>query len=63
MNAQRRALQVHKARNQLLMLLESNETLVLIGETGSGKTTQVPQLFMKHARKLGLQNAVSSSKY
>jgi hypothetical protein len=30
-------------RRQVLFLVESHATVVLIGETGSGKTTQVPQ--------------------
>ena len=31
-------------RNEILYLLEHYQTLVIVGETGSGKTTQVPQV-------------------
>ena len=31
-------------RNEILYLLENYRTLVIVGETGSGKTTQVPQV-------------------
>ncbi|GBF90487.1 pre-mRNA-splicing factor ATP-dependent RNA helicase-like [Raphidocelis subcapitata] len=31
-------------RRQILFLLETHATLILVGETGSGKTTQVPQI-------------------
>jgi len=30
-------------RRQILFLVESHATVILVGETGSGKTTQVPQ--------------------
>lgn len=31
------------ARDQLLQLIKSHHTLIVVGETGSGKTTQIPQ--------------------
>ena len=40
---QRSRLPVHKHRAQLLYLVEKHATLLLVGETGSGKTTQIPQ--------------------
>lgn len=33
----------HPRRSEILYLVENHSTVVLIGETGSGKTTQVPQ--------------------
>ncbi|KAJ1970642.1 DEAH-box ATP-dependent RNA helicase prp43 [Dimargaris xerosporica] len=39
----RRQLPVAKHRNELLQLVYHNQFVVLVGETGSGKTTQVPQ--------------------
>nr|XP_046913676.1 ATP-dependent RNA helicase DHX33-like [Dermatophagoides farinae] len=41
-------------KSQLLDRIQNNETLIIIGETGSGKTTQIPQFLYEH---------LSSSKY
>ncbi|XP_075987847.1 putative ATP-dependent RNA helicase DHX35 [Anticarsia gemmatalis] len=43
LDTQRQRLPVFQYRNQILYLLEKYQTLVLIGETGCGKSTQVPQ--------------------
>lgn len=40
---QRQRLPIFKNRNHILYLLEKFQTLVLVGETGSGKSTQIPQ--------------------
>ncbi|XP_071488369.1 probable ATP-dependent RNA helicase DHX35 [Diadema antillarum] len=40
---QRQRLPVFKHRNHILYLLEKYRTLVVVGETGSGKSTQLPQ--------------------
>ena len=42
----RQSLPVHKQRNEFLRLIQANQTLVLVGETGSGKTTQIPQFLV-----------------
>lgn len=39
----RRALPVVQYRQKFLDLVHKNQTVVLVGETGSGKTTQIPQ--------------------
>ncbi|KAJ3090493.1 hypothetical protein HK102_003523 [Quaeritorhiza haematococci] len=36
-------LPIYRHRDQLLYLLEQHQVLVIVGETGSGKTTQLPQ--------------------
>lgn len=36
----RRKLPVHRQRDEFLEMLHNNQILVLVGETGSGKTTQ-----------------------
>jgi HrpA-like RNA helicase len=43
---QRRRLPIFENRDQVLYLLETHQFLILIGETGSGKSTQVPQVSM-----------------
>uniref|UniRef100_A0A2M4AVM4 Putative mrna splicing factor atp-dependent rna helicase n=2 Tax=Anopheles triannulatus TaxID=58253 RepID=A0A2M4AVM4_9DIPT len=42
--AQRDRLPIRQYRDQILYCLETYQTLVLVGETGSGKSTQVPQV-------------------
>ncbi|KAL2160298.1 hypothetical protein VTH06DRAFT_1471 [Thermothelomyces fergusii] len=39
----RRDLPVHKQRQEFLDMFHSTQILVFVGETGSGKTTQIPQ--------------------
>jgi len=39
----RQRLPIYKNRDHILYLLENYQTLVLVGETGCGKSTQVPQ--------------------
>jgi pre-mRNA-splicing factor ATP-dependent RNA helicase DHX15/PRP43 len=45
--SQRRGLPVYEARAEILDKLEKNQVVVLEGETGSGKTTQVPQFLVE----------------
>lgn len=42
--SERKALPIWSARKPLIEMIVSNCTVILIGETGSGKTTQAPQL-------------------
>lgn len=39
----RRTLPIYSYRTELLSAVKQNQVLILVGETGSGKTTQVPQ--------------------
>ena len=41
---QRQKLPIFNNRNHVLFLLEKFQTLVLVGETGCGKSTQIPQV-------------------
>ena len=41
--ATRRSLPVYSLRDELLAAIEDNQVLIVVGETGSGKTTQLPQ--------------------
>jgi len=42
----RKKLPVHKQKSEFLTALAASQTLVLVGETGSGKTTQIPQFLV-----------------
>lgn len=45
LQAQRDQLPIRRYQEQILYCLENHQTLILVGETGSGKSTQVPQVF------------------
>ena len=47
MEQQRQRLQVFRYRSHILYLLENYQTLVLVGETGCGKSTQLPQYLLE----------------
>ncbi|KAK4019245.1 LOW QUALITY PROTEIN: putative pre-mRNA-splicing factor ATP-dependent RNA helicase PRP1 [Daphnia magna] len=53
------ALPVWEYRDKFFELLENNQTIVLVGETGSGKTTQIPQWSAEFTRKLGVKKGVA----
>ena len=42
----RRNLPVHAQRDEFLELVHKNQIIILVGETGSGKTTQIPQFLV-----------------
>ncbi|EJC98012.1 P-loop containing nucleoside triphosphate hydrolase protein [Fomitiporia mediterranea MF3/22] len=44
---QRRQLPITKGKEALIREFRENDTVVLVGETGSGKTTQVPQYILE----------------
>ncbi|ANB15915.1 Dhr2p [Sugiyamaella lignohabitans] len=44
----RRGLPVYQARTQIIDHLSANEVTVLLAETGSGKSTQIPQLIYEY---------------
>lgn len=54
----RRSLPVFSYRDELLQAVEDYQTIIIVGETGSGKTTQIPQYlaeagFTKDGKKIG----------
>lgn len=44
---QRQRLPVFSARSHILHLVETKQTTIIVGETGSGKSTQIPQVQLK----------------
>ena len=44
LSATRRQLPIYEVRSKLLSKFGKHETCIVIGETGSGKTTQIPQV-------------------
>ncbi|PON77899.1 RNA helicase, ATP-dependent DEAH box [Parasponia andersonii] len=48
MERQKQRLPVYKYRTPILYLVETHATTIIVGETGSGKTTQIPQ-YLKEA--------------
>lgn len=44
-------LPVWERKEEFLRLLDENQTIVLVGETGSGKTTQIPQWCLEYCLK------------
>ena len=54
----RRSLPVFAYREELLQAVEDYQTIIIVGETGSGKTTQIPQYlveagYSKNGKKIG----------
>jgi pre-mRNA-splicing factor ATP-dependent RNA helicase DHX38/PRP16 len=49
MSEQRRFLPVYGCRDELLQVIRENQVVVVVGETGSGKTTQVLLHFAAHS--------------
>lgn len=45
--SERQQLPAFKAKLKVLKLLEQNDVVIIQGETGSGKTTQIPQFLME----------------
>eukprot|EP00730_Choanoeca_flexa_P015411 TRINITY_DN7072_c0_g1_i1.p2 TRINITY_DN7072_c0_g1~~TRINITY_DN7072_c0_g1_i1.p2 ORF type:complete len:700 (+),score=155.52 TRINITY_DN7072_c0_g1_i1:57-2156(+) len=43
LSQQRARLPIFEAREKILFMLEKYQTLIVVGETGSGKSTQIPQ--------------------
>ncbi|KAM3186116.1 hypothetical protein ACTXT7_004995 [Hymenolepis weldensis] len=49
MNRKRKQLPTFAKKQEFLDLVDNNQVVVISGETGSGKTTQLPQYLLEHA--------------
>ncbi|CAG0917556.1 unnamed protein product [Notodromas monacha] len=47
LNAERQHLPIFSARSALLEQIEKNDNVIVVAETGSGKTTQIPQYILE----------------
>ncbi|CCW60143.1 unnamed protein product [Phytomonas sp. EM1] len=45
---QRRSLPIYHKRDDILQYVDTHSVTILVGETGSGKTTQIPQYLAEH---------------
>ena len=45
--AQKKSIPIAKNRDHILYLLEQFQVLVVVGETGCGKSTQIPQFLLE----------------
>ncbi|CAL8343000.1 unnamed protein product [Merluccius merluccius] len=48
------SLPVHAYREQILQLVNDNSVIVVVGDTGSGKTTQIPQFLLDDCSRNGI---------
>lgn len=51
----RQALPVYEFKDELLRKVKENQTIIVEGETGSGKTTQIPQFLLPMLAKCGIK--------
>lgn len=58
LDMQRQRLPIFRNKDHIIYLLEKYQTLVLVGETGCGKSTQVPQVRFRHAHQLRRRRAL-----
>jgi len=49
----RKGLPVWEYKDKFMDLLQKHQCIVLVGETGSGKTTQIPQWCVEYSRAAG----------
>uniref|UniRef100_A0A1B0B1Z6 RNA helicase n=1 Tax=Glossina palpalis gambiensis TaxID=67801 RepID=A0A1B0B1Z6_9MUSC len=55
LHKKRLTLPVYEYQADFMRLLNQHQSIVLVGETGSGKTTQIPQWCVEHALSVGVK--------
>lgn len=51
----RQSLPIWAQKSEILQSISQNQVTLITGDTGSGKTTQVPQYILEHAAETGTQ--------
>ncbi|KAJ2856557.1 ATP-dependent RNA helicase [Coemansia erecta] len=59
LRAQRQALPIYSARQAIIQKITDNPTVIIVGETGSGKTTQIPQYLLESGFTVKGQTAIA----
>lgn len=55
----RKTLPVYQNKDQIMKYIRGNQVTVLIGETGSGKSTQIPQFLLEHLQQSHIRGSIA----
>ena len=58
----RASLPIYPYREDLIQAVEDHQVVVIVGETGSGKTTQIPQYMWEAGFAKGLEDRLHAAK-